>query len=150
MLRCRGDDGSHGCEDVGTVFGWEPAGDFHFDLHHPDILLGQINGERNAKVCDEAREVDSQVARADQQIPADATGRPSPRAFLSFQRGLCLMQSQALFDDGVVDDVGRSGDPLGQAWSDTARPRDPPPRVRRAPGRIFSLPAALSRFRSSP
>jgi hypothetical protein len=45
-----GDDGAEGCKGFGAGLGAETARDFHFDLHHADVLLGLIVGERHGEV----------------------------------------------------------------------------------------------------
>jgi hypothetical protein len=49
VLSGGGDDGAASGEGARAGEGSEGAADFHLDLHHPLVLLGQIVGEGTAK-----------------------------------------------------------------------------------------------------
>jgi len=46
-------DGSEPREDLGAFEGSKAPRDFHFDLHHPEVLFGQIVGEGRVEVIKE-------------------------------------------------------------------------------------------------
>ena len=49
------DDRAEARENLSALQGSERAGDFHPDLHHPRVLFGQIVGEGDVEIGQEAQ-----------------------------------------------------------------------------------------------
>ena len=62
------DEGAKASEGLRSGHGAETAGDFHFDLHHSQVLLGQIVGEGDREVVDEAQNVAPELMESPQEI----------------------------------------------------------------------------------
>src|SRR5208283_4381777 len=67
-----GDDGPEADEDFGAFEGPEAARDFHFDLGHAQVLFGQIVGERDVEVDEEAQGLVLEGLEPDEEIVAGA------------------------------------------------------------------------------
>src|SRR5258708_13590579 len=84
LLACGRDDGAKAGEGVGAGHGAETAGYFHLDLHHPQVLLGQIVGEGNGEVIDEAQDIGFELMQSPQAIVSwpvrDRAARSPPSA----------------------------------------------------------------------
>ncbi len=63
-------DGSQAREDLSALEGSKGSGDFHFDLHHPEILFGQIVGEGRVEIGEEAPRFDFERLQPFEQIVA--------------------------------------------------------------------------------
>ena len=46
----------------------EGSGDFHFDLHHPEGLFGQVVGEGDVEVDEEAQDIVFESVQSSQEI----------------------------------------------------------------------------------
>ena len=57
-------------KSLGPGEGSESAGDFHFDPGHPDVLFGQVVGERDVEVDEEAEHVVLEGFEPGQEIEA--------------------------------------------------------------------------------
>ena len=114
MFSDRRDDGPNISEDLRTLEGAEGSRDLHAHLHHAQVLFGLIVGEGNCEVRKEPQDVITVVAQADQKVVAWPLGFPASRARASSQRGLSLMEGEALGEDRHVfgDDtlVNRRGE----------------------------------------
>ena len=99
MFSDRRDDGSDVSEDLRTLEGAEGSRDFHAQLHHAQVLFGLIVGEGHCEVRKEPKDVIAVVAQADQEVVAWPFGFSASRARASRQRGLSLMEGEALGED---------------------------------------------------
>ena len=113
MFSCGGDDGSEGGEDLSAVKGAERAGDFHFHLHHPQVLLGQIVGEGDVEIGEEPQRFGFERLRPFEQIAAFALFGASARAGFLLDFRQLAMEGEAepnrlpiALDEGR-DDLGR-------------------------------------------
>ena len=107
LLSRGGDDGAEAGEGPRAGHCSETAGDFHFDLHHPNVPLGQIVGEGDGEVIEETQDIAFELVQPDQEIVPGAARRPSARADLSGERRLVSMEGKpapvpGLFDPGMA------------------------------------------------
>ncbi len=144
--RC--DDGAEGGEVLSGVESAEGAGDFHLHLHHAQRLLGQVVGEGDVEVDEEAQGLVLEVMQPAQQV----LSRPS----LGLARwGLRKARQLAVEREPFAQDVPEAGvEALEKGWVERAfAPRfgvpDRPVGVEQeiahgrkptAPGRIRSAP----------
>ena len=70
LLSGGGDDGPQADEDVSALEGPKAGRDFHFDLSHAQVLFGQIVGERDVEVDEEAQGLVLEGLEADEEIVA--------------------------------------------------------------------------------
>ena len=145
-----GYDGADAGEGSRAGHGSEAAGDFHLDLHHPQVALGLIVGEGDGEVIEESQDIGFELVQPDQEIVSGAMGRPSARSDLSGEGRLVAMEGKPAPDDGVVAFDQRAQNERRQrrrALGDGARARL---RWPRREDRAFARPIALCRCRSGP
>ncbi len=107
------DDGSESGEDSSAVEGSEAARDFHFDLHHPEVLFGQIVGEGHVEIGHEPQRFGFERLQPVEQIVARALFGASARGGFGFQFGQLAMVGEAEPNRGPIAlDEGR--DRLGR------------------------------------
>src|SRR3984885_7620440 len=75
----RSDDGAERGEVLSGVESPESAGDFHLHLHHAQRLLGEVVGERDVEVDEEAQDVVFELMQPAQEV--------LPRPSLGLARG---------------------------------------------------------------
>ena len=97
-----GDDGADAGEGSRAGHGSEAAGDFHLDLHHPQVALGLIVGEGDGDVREESQHIGFALVQPDQEIVSGAMGGSTAGSDLSGERRLVAMEGKAAPDDGVV------------------------------------------------
>ena len=76
-LTSGGDDGAEGCEVVRGCEGSEGAGDLHFDLHHAQRLLGEVVGEGDGEVGEEAQDVVFELMQSHEEVVPGAALVPA-------------------------------------------------------------------------
>jgi len=113
LLSGGGEDGSEAGEVSGALESSERAGDFHFDLGHPNVPFGQVVGERDVEVDEEAEHVVLEDFEPDEEIEAGPALEAAARLAASFEVRQSAMKGQALahglsisFAEGL-DLVGR-------------------------------------------
>ena len=97
-----GDDGAKAGEGSRAGEGSEAARDFHFSLHHPQVALGLVVGERDGEIIEEAQHVGFELVQPDQEIVSRAMGRPSAGSDRSGEGRQVSMEGEPAPDDGVV------------------------------------------------
>ncbi len=102
LLSRGGDDGAEAGEGPRAGRGSEAAGDFHLDLHHPQVPLGLVVGEGDGQVIEESQDIAFQLVQPDQEIVSGAARRLSARAGLSGEGWQVSMEGKPAPDDGVV------------------------------------------------
>ena len=65
----------------------ERAGDFHFDLGHPDVLFGQVVGERDVEVDEEAQHVVLEGLEPGEQVETGPVLETAARSRVSRELG---------------------------------------------------------------
>jgi len=90
--------------------GSETARDFHFDLHHPQVLFGQIVGEGHVEVSHEPQGFGFERLEPFEQIVAGALFGASSREGFRLQFGQLAMEGQTEPNRGPIAlDEGREG-----------------------------------------
>ena len=98
---------------MGAFEGSKAPRDFHFDLHHPEVLFGQIVGEGRVEVIKETQRFDFERLQPFEQIVAGALLRTSARVGFFLQFGQLAMEGQTEANRGpIAFDEGR--DRLGR------------------------------------
>src|SRR3954454_7598536 len=80
VLPGSGDDRAHGGEYLRAGHGSKPTGDLHPQLHHADVALRLVIGERHIEIRGEPKHVGFAVAQAEQQIVPGPWRRPAAGA----------------------------------------------------------------------
>ena len=96
-------DGTECSKGCSPIRGTESAGDFHFDLHHADVLLGLIVGEGDSEVFDKAQHIFFEVAQTAKQIKSRTMGLLAARPFTFDERRLLLVELPAANDDRIIE-----------------------------------------------
>ena len=97
---------------MSALGGAEAAGDFHFHFHHPERLFGEIVGEGNFEVDQEAQHVVFESVQAKQQIVSGPAFRAAAFGAPFFEAGKVAMPGEALaqgFPVAGVEGFERSG-----------------------------------------
>ena len=97
-----GDDGAEAGEGPCPGHCSEAAGDFHLDLHHPQIPFGLVVGEGDSEVIEESQHIAFELVQPDQKIVSGSMGRASARSDLSGEGRQVSMEGEPAPDDGVV------------------------------------------------
>src|SRR5580700_10923347 len=82
------------CEDLSTVEGSEGPGDFYFDLHHPEVLFGQIVGEGHVEIGEEAQRFGFERFQPFEQVMAGTLLGAPTRFGFRLQFGQPAMESE--------------------------------------------------------
>src|SRR5450830_259868 len=81
---------------------WEAPGDFHFDLHHADVLLGLIIGEGHGEVGGEAQNIVFKVTQTDEKIMPRTTRLSASCAGSFYERRLLFVERQPQRHNPIV------------------------------------------------
>src|SRR5271157_1616693 len=99
LLSRGGYDGAEAGEGPRAGHCSEAAGDFHLDLHHPQILLGLIVGEGDGEVVEESQHIGFELVQPDEEIVSRAMRRPSAGSDRSGEGRLISMEGESAPDD---------------------------------------------------
>ncbi len=75
--------------------GSERARDFHFDLHHPQVLFGQVIGERHVEIGEEAQGFGLEGFQSLQQVVAGPVLGSPARVGFGLQFGQLAVEGEA-------------------------------------------------------
>ena len=94
---------------MSTFEGSERPGDFHLDLHHPEVLFGQIVGEGHVEIGEEAQRFGFERFQPFEQVMAGTLLGAPARVGFRRQFGQLAMEGEAAPDGRPITlDEGRA------------------------------------------